>query len=114
VDDAALDEALRAVRAGASVHALFRSNEDASHASQRLIVFVVEVANESAARKLLELSQKKKTQDHDILGITEGRLFCLVVAGSFAMGVESYETPATLPRFSAGLTEILRRAVKNH
>ena len=45
-----------------------------------------------------------------MLGVAEGRLFCLVAARPFAEGAKPVESRKSLGRFSEGLAEILRRA----
>jgi hypothetical protein len=59
----------------------------------------------------MDISKKKKPSDYCMLGLTKGRLFCLVIARAFVTGVESFETPESLTRFSKGTVEILIRHV---
>jgi hypothetical protein len=47
-----------------------------------------------------------------MIGIAEGKLFCLVIGESFEQAVESFETSESLRRFENGITEILRRYSK--
>ena len=108
-NNAALEEALRGIRAGASIAASLRPGELADCDSQMFLVFLVETADESAARTLLQLSQTKKPESYAMLGLAKEKLFCLVVARSFVVGVDSFETTEKLSRFSKGLTDILRR-----
>lgn len=110
-DDWRLERALSAVRAGAQVRAAPRSR----YASQMFAVFIVELADEASARDLLNLSREKKYPHYNrgsesLIGVAEGRLFCLVVASSHVVDAGSNETPESLGRFSEGLSEILRRA----
>ncbi len=107
-DNAALEKALKAIRACASVSAGLRPGEHADAGSQMFSVFLVETADESTAGVLLKVSQKKKPEDYALIGVAEKNLFCLVVARSWVVGVESFETTDKLRRFSQGLTDILR------
>ena len=107
-----LELALKKVRAGASVHADLRPNEHPTYRSQVLMVWLVEVKDERVAQELLGMSRQKKPTGYSMIGIAEGRLFCLVVARSFVQGVDSFETSESLPRFAKGITEILRRYSK--
>jgi hypothetical protein len=111
VDDDALDRALKTVRGAASISADLRPEAHPEHASQMFTVFLVEVADESAAQTLIDISKKKKTSNYCMLGLAKGRLFCLVIARSFVAGVKSFETPESLTRFSKGTVEILIRHV---
>jgi hypothetical protein len=103
---------LKKVLAGASVHAKLRPNEHPKSASQVLMIFLVEVNDESVAQELLGMTKQKKPTNYSMIGIAEGTLFCLVVGESFEHGVESFETSESLPRFANGITEILRRYSK--
>jgi hypothetical protein len=111
-DNTLLNRALSGIRAGASINGQLRPKEDPSYASQFLVFFLVETADESTAQTLLDLSGKKKPSDYSMLGIAHGKLFCLVVGRSFVAGVNSFETPETLVRFSKGIKEILSRNLK--
>jgi hypothetical protein len=112
-DNSRLERAMRAVRAGASVSASLREGVHPRGESQMFTAFIVELADEQSARELLSLSREKKPTDYHMLGVAEGRLFCLVVARSFEVGVKSFETRESLNRFSEGLAAVLRRhAVK--
>ena len=108
-DSASLEKSLRAVRGGASISGELRPNEHPDHKSQMFTIFLVEVADESAAKTLLELSKKKNPADYCMLGLTEGKLFCLVVARSVVVGKKAFETTSSLARFSKGIAGILSR-----
>jgi hypothetical protein len=111
-DNRALAKALKAIQAGARVDARLRPAEHPSYDSQMFVVFIVEANDDSAAQVLLDLS-KKKSAGYCILGVKEGRLFCLAVARSFVVGVESFETTESLSRFAKGLGNILRQSIGN-
>lgn len=100
-------------RAGASIWARLRPNEHPKHDSQMLMVYFEEGADENTARALLEMSKKKGPPDYCMKGFVKGRLFCLLVAKSEEMGVKSFETPKSVERFSEGISEIMRRYVKD-
>ena len=108
-DSLSLDKSLLAVRGGASVGGKLRPNEHPDHESQMFTVFLVEVADESVAKTLLELSKKKKHADYCMLGLAEGKLFCLVVARSLVADKKAFESSDSLARFSKGIAGILSR-----
>jgi hypothetical protein len=111
-DNAALDRALRSARGGASVHASYGSLAQTGMPKQVLMVFLVELSGEADARALVEVAGRKKPSDDALLALAEGRLFCLLVARSVVADAKNEETPESVRRFNAGLTEILRRHVK--
>ncbi len=100
---------LEKVRAGASISAGLRPNEDPSYKSQMLSIFLVEMPDEAAAKELQEISIKTRPAGYSMLGLVNGKFFCLVIGRSFQHGVPSFETPESLRRFAPGITEILRR-----
>ena len=108
-DNASLDKSLQAVRGSATINCQLRPNEHPDHESHMFTIFLVEVADESAAKTLLELSKKKRPADYCMLGLAEKKLFCLVVARSFVTGKKAFETSDSLARFSKGIAEILSR-----
>ena len=112
-DNSRLDAALGRARAGAAVHGDLKPDAHPSHPNQMLIVFLLEMSDERAARDLLELSRAPGRRDFASLGLAEGRLFCLVIARSFEFGVKPFETSESLGRFSTGLAEILRRHARD-
>jgi hypothetical protein len=111
-DNTLLTKALSRVKAGASIHGRLRPKEDSSYQSNILMIFLVEVEDESTAQTLLELSQKKKHPDYCMIGIAQDKLFCLVVGRSFVAGGKSFETPESMARFSKGIKDILSKNLK--
>ena len=108
-DSASLDKSLGAVRGGATISGKLRQNEHPDHESQMFNVILVEVSDESVAKTLLELSKKEKHPDYCMLGLAEGKLFCLIVARSFDRDKKAFETSDSLARFSKGFAGILSR-----
>lgn len=108
-DNASLDKSLQAVRGAATINGRLRPNEHPDHESQMFTIFLVEVADESTAQTLLDLSKKKRPTDYCMLGLAQGKLFCLVVARSFVEGKKAFETSQSLSRFSKGIAGILSR-----
>ena len=104
-----LERVLAGVRGGATVSARLRPGEHPKHESQQFTVFIVETAQASDAQTLVRLSQTGEARGHSMVGVAAGKLFSLVVARAFMDGVESYETPKSLPRFEEGLAKILAR-----
>jgi len=76
------------------------------------MVFLVEVEDERVAQELLDMSGKKRPTNYSMIGVADGRLFCLVVAESLEQGVESFETSESLLRFEKGIIEVLRKYSK--
>ena len=108
-DSSSLGKSLLAVRGGATISGKLRQNEHPDHESQMFNVILVEVSDESVAKTLLELSKKKKHPDYCMLGLAEGKLFCLIVARSFDHDKKAFETSDSLARFSKGFAGILSR-----
>lgn len=106
-DNSALNKALSLVRGGASVFGRLRPGVHPEHGAQILMVFLVETADESAARTLLALSKEKKPSEYGMFGLAQGKLFCLIVGRSFVDGVQSIETSESLARFSDGIGKVL-------
>jgi hypothetical protein len=77
------------------------------------VVFVVELADESGARTLHDISERKRPADIAMFGLAESCLFCLVVSRAFDVGAKSFETTESLRRFEQGLAQILRRHAKS-
>lgn len=105
----ALTAALAGIRAGASLSGHLRPDAHPNHVDQQLTVFLVEAADEAAARTLLDIASNGARRAHALVAAAEGPLFCLVVARSFVDGVPPYETQETLARFGPRVGEILRR-----
>ena len=108
-DDDALRQALRGVRAGASITGWLRPAPQRAHEHQWLTVFVVELDGPQQAAALLSVSQRVRPRTYAHLGVARERLFCLVVARSVMEGVPSHETATSLGRFAAGMASILAR-----
>jgi hypothetical protein len=108
-ENPSLETVLQKVRAGASIDGELRPNEHPSHNSQTLMVFLVEMEDSRAAQELLEMSRRKRSDDYSMVAVSEGKLFCLVIGRSFQQGVASFETPETIQRFAAPISEVLKR-----
>ena len=111
VDDDALAEVLRTLRAGVNIDGTLRPNESADAKYQHFVIFLVETTKHEDADTLLRLALAKIARPSEIamLGVRAGRVFCLVVARSATMGKKSYETCESLVRFSDGLRTILSK-----
>jgi hypothetical protein len=112
-DNTRLERAMSSARAGAYVSAELRPFET----RHTFAVFILELADESSAQTLLKLSNELAPArervnwplGYSMLGVAEGRLFCLVVARPFAEGAKPVESRESMGRFREGLAEILRR-----
>ena len=104
--------AFSGIRGGASVSASLHPDKHDENESQQFAVFLVETANESDAQTLFQMAEAHKSTKHCKLALARSRLFCLVVARSFVVGVDSYETNESLMRFSDRLSAVLERHAK--
>jgi hypothetical protein len=110
VDDVALERALARVRGGAEVYPFMRLNKDSRPEMTDLFrVSIVELADEESARTLLDLTRREKDPHFVLVGLAEGRLFCLVVANPGDASDEKYVTAEGLPGFLREVAEVLRR-----
>jgi hypothetical protein len=100
---------LSSIRAVATLNASLRPDKYADHASQQFTVFLVEAENEKDAQALCQLAEATQSPAHSTLALAQGKLFCLVIARSFMLGVDTFETDESLSRFSNGLTEVLEK-----
>jgi hypothetical protein len=113
VDDKMLAKALQVVVAGAQVTGHLRPDKlehiPGHPARQMLLLFLVELADQSKAESLDALARAKSTRENDfsMLAIRNGRLFCLVISRSGVHGENPFETAASLARFGSGVEAIL-------
>ncbi len=112
-DRAALDQAMKSIRAVAQVTGSLRPEESPNHNFQHFIVFLAELATEAAAQHLLEIARQKNPSGYCMIPLAEGRLFLLIIARSFAQGIEPFETQQTMRRFAQPMIDILRRSLAN-
>jgi len=110
-DNILLNKTLSLVQGGASIFGRLRPEVHPEQGGHILMIFLVEMADESAARTLLAISKNKRPADYAILGLAQGKLFCLIVARNFAAGVKSIETSESLSRFSDGIGKVLAKYV---
>lgn len=103
----AVEAALGKSRAGMMVRAELRPAEHRSHENQNLWVFVQEMTGSAHAETLVGLSRMARRADTQVIGISSGPVFCLVVAASTAVGVPGYEAPGALVRFVAPMQAAL-------
>ena len=71
------------------------------------MVFLVEMEDSRAAQELMEMSKRKHPDDFALIGVSEGKLFCLLIGRSFEQRVASFETPEKMKRFAAPVAEVL-------
>ena len=108
-DNTLLDQTLPLARAGASVFAALRPEAHPESGSQVLMIFLEEMADESAAQTLLAISKNKRPSDYAMVGLAQGKLFCLIVARSIVVEVKSVETAESISRFSDGISKVLAK-----
>jgi hypothetical protein len=114
VDDRNLAQALHLVVAGAHVRGYLRPDPSpqvrGDLVRQMLLLFLVELADQSTAESLDALARAKSTRENSfaMLAIRNGRLFCLVISSSAVYGENPFETASSLARFGPGIEAILR------
>lgn len=115
VDDPALKHALISIRGALTVNAALRPQESPDYKSQALMIFLAELDNETAAGTLLRLSQEKQARPKDfaMAAVQQDRLFCLAVARSIMAGKPSFESQASIQRFSTGIAAALKDQYPN-
>jgi len=109
VDDTVLKCALTAIRGAITISADLCPQHAPDFQHQVLTIFLVETDEEPAAESLFTLSQEARPKDCAMLAVQDGRLFCLVIGRCFLAGKPSYETQASLQRFSPGIAAVLNR-----
>ena len=105
--DPQLESLLRTATGVAMLDAQLRSTEFANHASQQFTVFLAEMPTGAAVNQLLETVQRNRTRAYTKLAVGHDRLFCLIVARSFEVGVPAFETNKSLQRFLPMISEAL-------
>ena len=104
-----IKNALSSVKGCARLSASLRPHKFTDHASQRLMVFLSEVEDEQQALGLHQLVEQKASVSHSKVAIAENNLFCLVIANSFMLGKELFETDSSLMRFFNDISLILKQ-----
>lgn len=94
-------------RATMSIGARLRPTTHPTSDSQQLTIFVVEARAESDAVCLHEWSVTGPDSAHTSVAWQRGPIFTLLVARSFVVGVEPFETQASLERFRKPIEEII-------
>jgi hypothetical protein len=114
VDDNVLKQTLASIRGVVTINATLRPQESPDYKSQTMVIFLAELPDEPAARSLFRLAQEKQTRSNNfaMLAVQESRLFCLVIAQSFVGGTASFETQASVQRFSAPIADVLKQFAK--
>jgi hypothetical protein len=114
VDDGNLAQALQLVVAGAHVRGHLRPDTSpqvpGDPVRQMLLLFLVELADQSTAESLDALARAKCARENSfsMLAIRNGRLFCLVISSSAVYGENPFETASSLARFGPSIEAILR------
>jgi hypothetical protein len=110
INDTELKRALTSSRGAITINADLRPQEFPDFKHQALTIFLVEVDDETAAESLFRLSQEKQARPKGfaMAAAKHGPLFCLAVARSIMAGKPSFETQASMQRFSTGIAEVLK------
>jgi hypothetical protein len=78
--------------------------------AQSLLIFIVEARTEQDAASLHTLAASGPPDEPATITLHKDRLFALIVARSFEVGVPSYETRESIKRFEGPLRTALERA----
>jgi hypothetical protein len=107
-DSAALERALKRVRACVSIRGELDPAAGPTARDQQLLVFLAETKTPAEAR--LIAAAAVPTETHEAFGLAEATACCVIVANSFTFGVETSERSGALARFEAPLRSVLRQA----
>jgi hypothetical protein len=99
--------ALRRRRAGMTIRAELRPSDPDAHVDHHLWIFVQELSTANDAASLAALSRLAQREDTQVLGVSAGSLFALVVAASTRQGVRAHERNGALERFAAPVRQAL-------
>jgi hypothetical protein len=105
-----LKRVLAAISGGATLHASAKNSEASGPIPPGLLVFLVETSKPSDAEILTRLAREKISDDKPLLGVSSGRLFCLVVASSFVHNARGIETNDSMRRFAEPLLKPMAEA----
>lgn len=102
---------LRSALAAAVIHGHLRK-EYSADSMQMFIEWVVEMPAERDCEQLVaDVGTGTELDGRYIIGLAVGRLFALLVAGSWQQGVEPYESPSTMADLAEEARVIMARAV---
>jgi hypothetical protein len=105
-------DGLQTARGAISLHGTLKDGGTPPRA-QHLIQWVVEMPTAEAASALVEaLGGHRHRGGRCVLGLSCGRLFSLIVAGSSVAGVESFETPDSLTSIATHTRALLFEALE--
>ena len=105
-DDPSLGSILGSARGTVRVQGYLRPTAGPAHSRQQLTIWIVEAPDEAAASRLTAMARHGR-QGAAMLGVSGGAAFVLVVARSFMLGEEVYESTASLNRLEPPLMNIL-------
>jgi hypothetical protein len=81
---------------------------------QMFVAWVVEMPGEGDCEQLVaDVGTGTELDGRYVIGLAVGRLFALLVAGSWQQGVEPYESPSTLAELAEEARVIMARTVAN-
>ena len=96
--------------AAASVDGLLHPHAHERADAQSLLIFIVETRSEQDAATLDALAASSPPDEPATITIHKDRLFALIVARSFVVGVPSYETRESIKRLEGPLRTALEEA----
>lgn len=107
------DVAIDACRGCVTINARLEPGANARADAQQLTAFIVEAANEPAARQLNDWARPADPSSHQAVSVDHGTLMALLIARSFVQDVEPFETAESLARFRDPLDTIVAAAAGN-
>jgi hypothetical protein len=96
------------LKAVGHISARMRAEKESPRRVQTLMIWLAEAPGPDAARTLADRARQANSPREARLVVSEGNLFCLLVARSMMMDTPTVETNERVARFSGGLTGILR------
>jgi hypothetical protein len=105
---------LKAATGAATIIAHLKPEKSANSSAQRFAIYLAELPDASSATRLSELSRTKFPLGDCVVAVAEDRLFCLMVARSYVVGVAPYEKGDSLERFRDRVTAILAKHVRSN
>jgi hypothetical protein len=106
------EKLLKQALAGFVIHGTLRKKHNLDASSQLFIQWVVEMPSESEAATLVEyIGGGENLEGRFSIGVNSGRLFSLLVGGSFQQDVPPFESQDSLAKLAEATKKLLAEAV---
>lgn len=110
---ASAEQLLKKARGSVSVNGTLRRAYTDTPFAQQFVQWVVEMPSAEEARTLVEyVGVNTRLGSRFVIGVADGRLFSLLVAGSSMEGVASFETPESLASIATDTRALLQEAAR--